>query len=307
MTCKKKAQRFTRKRSRSIREPLRLEPGLCAVCDARAGDSARREGRALRARLVLQRRQLAPSSTCPTFSRANSICLSPEISDRAVAAIVANVDPAVKERGVKLARPSTDACLRCLPKRPYSTRQESEDYRPVRPENYRRKNADRFEPGGEEGAAPVTGSSLYLYEQLDLIDAIPWILKSGVQELRFEFTNERFADVEAILARQNASASSSIRPIRTGLRATAPSDKPRWRRSFRGVDARRRASAVLFPVAQQIQLSLVPTTSPHSTAKRPCRARPKGLPSLGRAEEDLRFAVGITRYRRPIRNTPGSA
>ncbi|MBP5620541.1 MAG: hypothetical protein J6X44_00865, partial [Thermoguttaceae bacterium] len=62
------------------------------------------------------------------------------------------------------------------------------------------KNADRF-GASDDGLEPATGSSLYLYEPLDLIDAIPWILKSGVQELRLEFTNERFAEVEAILNR----------------------------------------------------------------------------------------------------------
>lgn len=142
------------------------------------------------------------------FPRANSICLSPEISDRAVAAIVANVDPAVKERGVKLALPVYGRLLAMFTQK---TLFDAPRVKITDPSDRRiivEKNADRFEPGGEEGAAPVTGSSLYLYEQLDLIDAIPWILKSGVQELRFEFTNERFADVEAILQRsQNASAS----------------------------------------------------------------------------------------------------
>ena len=107
------------------------------------------------------------------FPHADSICLSPEISDRAVAAIVANVDQVVKDRGVKLALPV-----------------------------YGRFGVS------DDGSEPVTGSSLYLREPLDLIDAIPWILKSGVQELRLEFTTERFAQVEEILRRvKNVSSS----------------------------------------------------------------------------------------------------
>ena len=47
----------------------------------------------------------------------------------------------------------------------------------------------------------VSGSALYLEEPLNIIDAAPWILRAGIEELRFEFTNEKFAEVEQILNR----------------------------------------------------------------------------------------------------------
>ncbi|MBQ9813011.1 MAG: U32 family peptidase [Thermoguttaceae bacterium] len=141
------------------------------------------------------------------FPHADSICLSPEISDRAVAAIVTNVDQVVKDRGVKLALPVYGRLLAMFTQKTLfdapTVKITNADDREILVE----KNADRFD-ASDDGSEPVTGSSLYLREPLDLIDAIPWILKSGVQELRLEFTTERFAQVDEILRRvKNVSSS----------------------------------------------------------------------------------------------------
>lgn len=125
------------------------------------------------------------------FPHADSICLSPEISDRAVASLIANLDAAYDgKRAFKIALPIYGRLLamhtqKTLFDAPRVRIINADERQILVEQNAAKKNA----PDG------TTGSSLYLYEPLDLLDAIPWILKSGVQELRVEFKNERFGDV----------------------------------------------------------------------------------------------------------------
>ena len=74
--------------------------------------------------------------------------------------------------------------------------------------DYRKANSEAFgafTASTDRASAPVreevSGSAFYLEEPLNIIDAAPWILRAGIEELRFEFTNEKFAEVEQILNR----------------------------------------------------------------------------------------------------------
>ncbi len=58
------------------------------------------------------------------------------------------------------------------------------------------RNKDWYEFGEREN---MTGSTVYDGEQLNLIDAIPWLLKNDFSELRLDFTRENAAQVLAIL------------------------------------------------------------------------------------------------------------
>lgn len=126
------------------------------------------------------------------FPHADVICLSPEISDRAAASVVANID-AYSQRAYKLAIPVYGRLLAMFTQKtlfdvPRVGLTNADDRRIIVEQNAARKDAFSNE----------TGSSLYLHEKLDLLDAIPWILKSGIEELRFEFTNENYKDILAL-------------------------------------------------------------------------------------------------------------
>lgn len=130
------------------------------------------------------------------FPHAASICLTPEISDRAVAALIANLDAKTPNRAYRLALPVYGRLLAMFTQK---TLFEATRVRLI--------NADDRRIIVEQNAAKQTapenavGSSLYLHEPLDLIDAIPWIIKTGIQELRFEFKTEKYAETREILKR----------------------------------------------------------------------------------------------------------
>ena len=63
------------------------------------------------------------------------------------------------------------------------------------------KNAARENPEGRDEATSATGSSVYLEEPLDILDAVPWILASGIGEVRLCFTDENAQETRALLER----------------------------------------------------------------------------------------------------------
>ena len=75
------------------------------------------------------------------------------------------------------------------------------------------KNANRLPPTGDVDvdARPVSGSAVYLADPVDLLDAIPAILRSGIGAVRFDFTNETPAEVERVLRRALAPTPPSSR------------------------------------------------------------------------------------------------
>ena len=146
------------------------------------------------------------------FPNAETICLSPEISDRAVSALFANLNQAPPARRVKLALPVYGRLLAMFTQKtlfdaPRVRITNADDRRILVVRNAARaKEAfGVFTASADRAPAPVreevSGSALYLEEPLNIIDAAPWILRAGIEELRFEFTNEKFAEVEQILNR----------------------------------------------------------------------------------------------------------
>ncbi len=151
------------------------------------------------------------------FPSADTICLSPEISERAVAAIAADLDESVKSRGVKLALPVYGRLLAMYTQK---TLFDASRVKIVNADDWEilvEKNADQEDCFGRRNEE-ATGSSLYLCEPLNIVDATPRILRSGVRELRFEFTTEQYRDVEAILNRaKNAGSSGLYKPFSYGF------------------------------------------------------------------------------------------
>ena len=140
--------------------------------------------------------------------RARSICLSPEISDRAVAELAARLRDLPPSRRVALALPIYG---RLLALRAQKTLFDESRVRIADTENRRalvEKLADLaadapgvwVDAAGREASAP-TGSVVRLLEPLDLLDAIPQIVVSGVDELRLYFTNEKYAETTRVLER----------------------------------------------------------------------------------------------------------
>ncbi len=130
------------------------------------------------------------------FPHADTICLSPEISDRAVASVIANTDAAMKDRKFKFALPVYGRLLAMF------TQKTLFDSSRVRLENADERRVIVEQNAARKDALPnETGSSLYLQEKLDLLDAIPWILQSGVEELRVELVHENYGDVLELFER----------------------------------------------------------------------------------------------------------
>ena len=149
------------------------------------------------------------------FEGADLLYLSPEISDRAVDAIFADLadDDYLAKRRLTLGLPVFGRLLAMFTQKtlfdaPF-VRLTNADERRFLVE----KNANRLPPTGDADvdARPVSGSALYLADPVDLLDAIPAILRSGIGAVRFDFTNETPAEVERVLRRALAPTPPSSR------------------------------------------------------------------------------------------------
>ena len=149
------------------------------------------------------------------FASADLLYLSPEISDRAVDAIFADLaaDDYLAKRRLTLGLPVFGRLLAMFTQKtlfdaPF-VRLTNADERRFLVE----KNANRLPPTGDAAvdARPVSGSAVYLADPVDLLDAIPAILRSGIGAVRFDFTNETSAEVERVLRRALAPTAPSSR------------------------------------------------------------------------------------------------
>ena len=149
------------------------------------------------------------------FASADLLYLSPEISDRAVDAIFADLaaDDYLAKRRLTLGLPVFGRLLAMFTQKtlfdaPF-VRLTNADERRFLVE----KNANRLPPTGDAAvdARPVVGSAVYLADPVDLLDAIPAILRSGIGAVRFDFTNETPAEVERVLRRALAPTPPSSR------------------------------------------------------------------------------------------------
>ena len=149
------------------------------------------------------------------FAGADLLYLSPEISDRAVDAIFADLasDDYFAKRRLTLGLPVFGRHLAMFTQKtlfdaPF-VRLTNADERRFLVE----KNANRLPPTGDAAvdARPVSGSAVYLADPVDLLDAIPAILRSGIGAVRFDFTNETPAEVERVLRRALAPTPPSSR------------------------------------------------------------------------------------------------
>ena len=149
------------------------------------------------------------------FAGADLLYLSPEISDRAVDAIFADLaaDDYLAKRRLTLGLPVFGRLLAMFTQKtlfdaPF-VRLTNADERRFLVE----KNANRLPPTGDAAvdARPVSGSAVYLADPVDLLDAIPTILRSGIGAVRFDFTNETPAEVERVLRRALAPTPPSSR------------------------------------------------------------------------------------------------
>lgn len=149
------------------------------------------------------------------FAGADLLYLSPEISDRAVDAIFADLaaDDYLAKRRLTLGLPVFGRLLAMFTQKtlfdaPF-VRLTNADERRFLVE----MNANRLPQTGDAAvdARPVSGSAVYLADPVDLLDAIPAILRSGIGAVRFDFTNETPAEVERVLRRALAPTSPSSR------------------------------------------------------------------------------------------------
>lgn len=149
------------------------------------------------------------------FASADLLYLSPEISDRAVDAIFADLaaDDYLAKRRLTLGLPVFGRLLAMFTQKtlfdaPF-VRLTNADERRFLVE----KNANRLPPTGDAAvdARPIVGSAVYLADPVDLLDAIPAILRSGIGAVRFDFTNETPAEVERVLRRALAPTPPSSR------------------------------------------------------------------------------------------------
>ena len=149
------------------------------------------------------------------FASADLLYLSPEISDRAVDAIFADLaaDDYLAKRRLTLGLPVFGRLLAMFTQKtlfdaPF-VRLTNADERRFLVE----KNANRLPPTGDAAvdARPLSGSAVYLADPVDLLDAIPAILRSGIGAVRFDFTNETPAEVERVLRRALAPTPPSSR------------------------------------------------------------------------------------------------
>ena len=149
------------------------------------------------------------------FASSDLLYLSPEISDRAVDAIFADLaaDDYLAKRRLTLGLPVFGRLLAMFTQKtlfdaPF-VRLTNADERRFLVE----KNANRLPPTGDAAvdARPLSGSAVYLADPVDLLDAIPAILRSGIGAVRFDFTNETPAEVERVLRRALAPTPPSNR------------------------------------------------------------------------------------------------
>ncbi|MBQ7028947.1 MAG: U32 family peptidase [Thermoguttaceae bacterium] len=149
------------------------------------------------------------------FAGADLLYLSPEISDRAVDAIFADLaaDDYLAKRRLTLGLPVFGRLLAMFTQKtlfdaPF-VRLTNADERRFLVE----KNANRLPPTGDAAvdARPVSGSAVYLADPVDLLDAIPTILRAGNGAVRLDFTNETPAEVERVLRRALAPTPPSSR------------------------------------------------------------------------------------------------
>lgn len=149
------------------------------------------------------------------FAAADLLYLSPEISDRAVDAIFERLaaDDYLAKRRLTLGLPVFGRLLAMFTQKtlfdaPF-VRLTNADERRFLVE----KNANRLSPTGDGAvdSRPVVGSAVYLADPIDLLDAIPAILRSGIGAVRFDFTNETPAEVERVLRRATAPTPESSR------------------------------------------------------------------------------------------------
>lgn len=124
------------------------------------------------------------------FPGASTIYLSPEISDLAVSALVARLGDYRSSHNLTLGLTIYGRLLAMVTQKTLFSESTTT-----------LMNADDRRVLVERHAAPRVGSSLYLAEALDIIDAIPWIIGSGVGELRLDFTTESYAETLRALDR----------------------------------------------------------------------------------------------------------
>ena len=124
------------------------------------------------------------------FPNAKLICLSPEISDRAIGALVANLSETVRANGVELALP-------IYGRLPALFARATLFDAPLA----KLTNSSDVEIFVEKAPSPELGSVLRLERPLDLIEAIHAILALGVDRLRVEFTTETPREIERIVKR----------------------------------------------------------------------------------------------------------
>lgn len=154
---------------------------------------------------------------------AEVVYLSPEISDHAVAALVARLRENPTGRTASLGLPVYGRLLAMYTQK---TLFETPRVRLTNADN-RRLIVERnstyeseligdataaFAPDGsaEGSVAPPTGSSIYLDVQLNLLDVIPQILESGIDEVLLTFTDETIADVRRVIDRACASPNAEL-------------------------------------------------------------------------------------------------
>lgn len=142
------------------------------------------------------------------FTKVKTIYLSPEISDHAIDAIFENLGDYQEERRVTLGLPVYGRLLAMYTQKtlfdaPRELITNADDRRLIV-----LKNAARENPEGCDAATSATGSSVYLEEPLDILDALPWILGSGIGEVRLCFTDENAQETRALLERACATKST---------------------------------------------------------------------------------------------------
>ncbi|MGI6402055.1 MAG: peptidase U32 family protein [Thermoguttaceae bacterium] len=148
------------------------------------------------------------------FPLANVLYLSPEISDRAIDALVQKLDGYQDRRDFELGLPVYGRLLAMYTQKtlfdsPRMQITNANDRRLIVERNaglhtgFSDEYTAAFAPTDSDVSrveAP-TGSSLYLNEPLDLLDAIPQILDSGIDEILLTFTTETRDEVRQVVER----------------------------------------------------------------------------------------------------------
>ena len=163
------------------------------------------------------------------FPNASTIYLSPEISDLAVSTLIARLGDYARERGFKLGLPIYGRLLAMITQKtlfnaPNTRLVNADDRRVVVERNAsidESTNCDAYvdcvdDESESTSHATRAGSSLYLDDALDLIDAIPWIASSGISELRLDFTTETYAETLRALDRASRGGSGEFHTFSYG-------------------------------------------------------------------------------------------